>query len=165
MKDVQSEQFVIVNKKDEIVGYKTRYECHHDKSLIHRATNIALFNSEGKLVMQKRSMQKDMYPGYYTLSATGHVSKGETYEQAAVRELKEEMGVSNIELKRINTSLVVAEEETEMIALFIGKYDGQYAFPSDEVESIHFFSPSEIKNLKNITPCSRNSLQTMEMLS
>lgn len=164
MKDIQDEQFIIVNEKDEVLGYKTRFECHHDKSLIHRAVNVALFNTEGKLVMQKRSTQKDLYPGYFALSSTGHVSKGETYEQAAIRELEEEMGVSKISLKRIGTFIVKASEETEMIALFTGIYDGKYTYPSDEVESIHYFSPKEINTLKQITPCSTQSLKILKII-
>lgn len=164
MKDIQDEQFIVVNEKDEIVGYKTRYECHHNKSLIHRAINIALFNSKGQIVLQKRSLQKDLYPGYYALSSTGHVSKGETYEEAAIRELKEEMGVSKINLKRIDTFLVPAKDETEMIALFTGVYDGDYLYPSDEVESIHYFFSSELQKLNKITPCSQKSLQILKLI-
>ncbi|MCX6732428.1 MAG: NUDIX domain-containing protein [Candidatus Roizmanbacteria bacterium] len=132
--------------------------------LIHRAINIALFNSKGQLVLQKRSTQKDLYPGYYALSSTGHVSKGETYEEAAVRELKEEMGVSNIELKRIETFLVPAKDEVEMITLFTGTYDGDYSYPSDEVESIQYFFPQEIQKLESITACSKKSLQIMKIM-
>ncbi|MFH0773718.1 MAG: NUDIX domain-containing protein [bacterium] len=164
MKDVQDEQFIVVDEQDKIVGYKTRYECHHNKSYIHRAINIALFNTEGKLVMQKRSAQKDLYPGYYALSSTGHVSKGETYEVTAMRELQEEMGVTGIDLKRIATFLVSAEKETEMVTLFTGNYNGVYSFPTDEVKSIHFFSSGEIRQLKNITPCSRHSLKILKII-
>lgn len=164
MKDVQDEQFIVVNEKDEIVGYKTRYECHHNKSYIHRAVDVVLYNSEGKIVFQKRSMQKDLYPGYYALSATGHVSKGETYEQTAQRELQEEMGVANIPLKRITTFLIPAKNEVEMVALFTGIYNGSYSYPLDEVESIHYFSPSEIRSLKKITPSSFKSLQILKII-
>ena len=164
MKDTQDEQFVVVNEQDEIVGYKTRYECHHNKLCIHRSIAIALFNAKGKLVMQKRSKQKDLYPGYYTLSSTGHVRKGETYEQAATRELQEEMGVTDISLKRIKTFLVSAESETEMITLFTGTYNGTYSYPSDEVESLHYFSSQEIRKLKHVTPSSIQSLKIIKII-
>jgi isopentenyl-diphosphate delta-isomerase type 1 len=164
MKDVQDEQFIVVNEKDEIVGYKTRYECHHNKSLIHRAINIALFNSKGQVVMQKRSMQKDLYPGYHSLSSTGHVSKGESYKDAALRELQEEMGVTNVTLKEVDTFLVPAPDEVEMIALFTGQYDGKYSYPSDEVESVHYFLPHELQKINLITPCSKKSLQILKLI-
>lgn len=164
MKDVQSEQFIVVNELDEIIGYKSRYECHHDTSLIHRAIDVALFNKKGQLVLQKRSKQKDLYPGYYALSSTGHVSKGETYEQAALRELQEEMGVTGIILTKITSFIVRSNEETEMTVLFRGVYDGSYTFPSDEVESIHYFSPKDVQKLEYITPSSKKSLQILKIL-
>jgi len=161
---MQDEQFIVVNEKDDVVGYKSRYECHHNKFLIHRAIDVAIFNKKGKLVMQKRSMQKDLYPGYYALSASGHVSKGETYGQAANRELKEEMGVTGIDLKRVDTFLVSAKSETEMVTLYKGTYDGEYSFPFDEVESLFFFSSPELQQLKYITPSSFYSLKKLKLI-
>ena len=164
MKDIQDELFIVVDEKDKIIGYKTRYECHHNKSYIHRAVDVALFNSKGQLVLQKRSTQKDLYPGYYALSSTGHVSKGESYKQAAHRELQEEMGVSGINLKNIATFIVPAKDEIEMITLFTGICDAEYSYPKDEVESIHYFFPREIQMLKNITPSSLYSLKLLKII-
>ncbi|PIV07922.1 hypothetical protein COW57_04720 [Candidatus Roizmanbacteria bacterium CG17_big_fil_post_rev_8_21_14_2_50_39_7] len=164
MKDIQDEQFIVVNEKDEVIGYKSRYECHHDKSLIHRAVDVILLNKEGKIAMQKRSIQKDLYPGYYCVTASGHVSKGESYEDTADRELKEEMGVEEVRLERKDTFITHAEKETEMIAIFVGSYEGAYDFPVDEVESIHFFSKEEIKKVSPITPSSIESLKRIKWL-
>jgi len=164
MKDIQDEQFIVVNEKDEVIGYKSRYECHHDKSLIHRAVDVILLNKEGKIAMQKRSIQKDLYPGYYCVTASGHVSKGESYEDTADRELKEEMGVEEVRLERKDTFITHAEKETEMIAIFVGSYEGTYDFPVDEVESIHFFSKEEIKKVSPITPSSIESLKRIKWL-
>ena len=164
MKDIQDEQFIVVNEKDEVIGYKSRYECHHDKSLIHRAVDVILLNKEGKIAMQKRSIQKDLYPGYYCVTASGHVSKGESYEDTADRELKEEMGVEEVRLERKDTFITHAEKETDMIAIFVGSYEGAYDFPVDEVESIHFFSKEEIKKVSPITPSSIESLKRIKWL-
>lgn len=164
MKDLQSEQFIVVNTKDEIIGYKSRYECHHDKSLIHRDVDIILFNSEGKIAMQKRSKQKDLYPGYYCVTASGHVTKGESYEATAYRELKEEMGVSEILLEKKCTFISYSEVETEMIALFTGIYDGNFNPTEDEVESVHYFSKEEIKNVTPITPATTECLKIINWI-
>lgn len=164
MKDIQNEQFIVVNEKDEIIGYKSRYECHHNKSLIHRAVDVILFNKEGKMVMQKRSKEKDLYPGYYCTTAGGHVSKGATREETAYRELKEEMGVEGVHLEKKETYIVYSEEETEMITMFVGVYDGKYTFPSDEVSSIHFFLKEEIKKVHPITDASIVCLKKLNWL-
>lgn len=91
--DPQDELFDLVNENDEVMGTVKRKDAHRDPSLIHRAIGIMVFK-DGQLYLQKRSMTKDTYPGYWTLSATGHVDSGETYDQAAIRELKEELGLT-----------------------------------------------------------------------
>jgi len=164
MKDVQSELFIVVNLEDEIIGYKTRFECHHDKTLIHRAIDVILFTKEGKIAMQKRSDQKDLFAGYYCATATGHVSKGESYEKAAYRELKEEMGVGGVHLEKKGTFIVYDQKETEMITLFTGVYEGVFTFPKDEVESIHSYSQDEMQKLSPLTPSSLASLKYINWL-
>lgn len=164
MKDIQEEQFIVVNEKDEIVGYKSRFECHHDKSLIHRSTDVVLFNQEGKIALQKRSSSKDLYPGYYAVTASGHVSKGEGWEAAAYRELKEEMGVEGVHLEEKGTFIVHNENETEMTMLFVGNYNGSFIYPSDEVESVHYFSKEEIKKIPLKAICSVEALKRLGWL-
>lgn len=59
---------------------------------------VFLFNSKGNIILQKNALAKRVDAGKWSYSAAGHVDAGETYEQAALRELKEEMG---IEAKKI----------------------------------------------------------------
>lgn len=160
--DNQNEQFIVVDPMDSVVTFKSRYECHHNRDLIHRAVNIALYNKAGKIAFQKRSKTKDLYPSFFTLSATGHVSKGETYETTAQRELYEEMGVKNISLLFVKTHLVEAPHEREMVALFKGTYEGPFKFFKDEVEEVCWFGKDDLpKILKKITPCSLASLKIL----
>lgn len=164
MKDIQNEKFIVVNDKDEIVGYKTRFECHNNKLLIHRSVDVALFNKDGKIALQKRSINKDLYPGYFCITASGHVSKGESYKDAAYRELKEEMGVEKVKLIKQGTFIIYNKTETEMTTLFTGNYDGLFSFPKDEVESIHYFSKEEIKKIPSNKICSIESLKKLKWL-
>ena len=160
--DNQKELFIVVDEKDNIIGYKTRYKCHHDKRLIHRALNIALFNKKGEIAFQKRTMTKDLYPGYYALTVTGHVSKGEDYLTAALREMKEEIGVTGVNLQHISTQVVDEPDEREMIAFFTGLYDGQFKPFKEEVEQIYFFSKDTMHTIVNtMTPCSYYSLKIL----
>lgn len=160
--DNQKELFIVVDEKDQIMGYKSRYECHHNSELIHRAINIALINDKDEIAFQKRSMTKDLYPGYYALTVTGHVSKGENYITAAIREMKEEVGVTGINLKHMSTQVVNEPAEREMVAFYTGIYNGSFKALKEEVDNMYYFSKENIYQIiNNITPCSFNSLKIL----
>ncbi len=86
------EFFDIVNERDEPVGRALRDEVHA-RGLRHRAVLIFVFNAAGQIFLQKRSMTKDVSPGLWTVSCSGHVDAGEEYDIAAQRELGEELGL------------------------------------------------------------------------
>ena len=85
----QDELFDLVDGNDVVIGTVKRKDAHSNPALIHRAVGILVFNQKGQLFLQKRSQTKDTYPGYWTISASGHLKPGETYRQAALRELNE----------------------------------------------------------------------------
>ncbi len=88
----QDEIYAVVDAEDRVIGKATREKIHRE-GLFHRSVHIFVFNKDGQLYIQKRSMNKDMYPGLWDSSAAGHVDFGETYETAAARELEEELGL------------------------------------------------------------------------
>lgn len=163
--DNQQELFVVVDRQDNILGYRTRFDCHHDRSLIHRVTNIAIFNGKGEVLMQKRSPTKDLYPNLYTLSASGHIAKGEEYETSAVREIGEEIGVSDLPVTFVAKRLVEAASETEMMALFRAQCEGPFHFNREEVARLEFMDAEKIKTIEpQLTPCARTGLQILGLL-
>ncbi|MDR2982373.1 MAG: NUDIX domain-containing protein [Puniceicoccales bacterium] len=86
------ELFDVVDADDRVIGQNIRSEVHRLK-LMHRAVHVFVFDSNGRVYLQKRSMLKDTCPGLYTTSCAGHVDAGETYDIAVVRELDEELGI------------------------------------------------------------------------
>lgn len=66
----------------------------HAEGVRHRSGIVFLSRQDGNILIQHRSPQKRIFPDCYDASAAFHVTFGETYEQAAVRELREETGVS-----------------------------------------------------------------------
>ncbi len=66
----------------------------HAQALRHRAVAVMVYDADGKVYLQKRSMSKSRFPGLWDLSATGHVTAGEAVEDAAARELHEELGLA-----------------------------------------------------------------------
>ena len=82
----------IVNEKDEVIGQKTREEIHKSKSW-HRGVHAILLDKDSKILLQKRSAYKDKFPCCFDLSVSGHVDLNESYDEAIVRELKEELNI------------------------------------------------------------------------
>ena len=68
-------------------------EAHTD-GLWHRAAHIWIYNSKGEILLQLRAKDKQFWPDRWEISAAGHVGAGEKPEDAAVRELSEELGIS-----------------------------------------------------------------------
>src|SRR3989338_10309111 len=122
------EYFDVVNEKDKVIGKASRDECHK-KGLLHRASHILILNSEGKILFQKRSMEKDLYPGWWIDSAAGHLDSGEGYETAAHRELKEELGIDTnlvyLFLKRKQWK-GKGKIDNEIVKVFGGKHSGPF---------------------------------------
>lgn len=86
----------VVDADDIVIGTATRSEVHR-RGVRHRAVHILVYNSAGHVYVQRRSWTKDCSPGLWDTSAAGHVDHGETYAQAAQRELVEELGVASAE--------------------------------------------------------------------
>ena len=72
----------IVDENDNVIGKDTR-KAVHANYMIHRGVHIFVVNSHGQILIQKRSMNKDYYPGYFDISVGAQVSSGESYEEAA----------------------------------------------------------------------------------
>jgi isopentenyl-diphosphate delta-isomerase type 1 len=89
---VSHEILDVVDENDNVIAQKTRGKIHAE-GLMHRAVHILVFNSQGELFLQKRSMSKDEQPGKWDSSAAGHVDSGEAYLDCARREITEELGI------------------------------------------------------------------------
>lgn len=143
------EFFDIIDKNNKVVGKAPRDECHR-KGLLHRAIHIMILNSKGQLLLQKRSKKKDLYSGWWTSSASGHVESGDDYVETAHRELKEELG---IEAKLEPLFAVVKDyrgqgkHDRERIQFYIGRHEGPFNFSREEVDSVEFFSPEAITKM------------------
>lgn len=97
-----SAPIMIVDEDDRPIGQATKQEAW-DKGLIHRVVRIMLEDGEGRVLLQHRSPTKDIFPDTWDNSVAGHVDAGEDYYDAAVRELREELGLEGLELEEIGT--------------------------------------------------------------
>jgi len=139
-----SEYFYIVDENDRVIGKASREECHSNPKLIHRSVYIFMLNSKGEIFIQRRSLKKDLYPGFYTASATGHVDYGEDYDEAARRELKEELGI-DAPLHRLGKVKSFSETEREISMVYICRYDGPINLNRKEITEGLFMSIEDVE--------------------
>jgi isopentenyldiphosphate isomerase len=148
--ETRTEIFDVVDEQDKVIGQASRQEVHSNPSLIHRVVHVLVFNPEGKLFLQKRSPFKDMQPGKWDTSVGGHVDAGESYEQAAIREMSEELGVQGAKLVLLHTYLHRNPFESEFVRSYQCYWDGPFKLDPEEIEEGRFWSLKEIHDSDKI---------------
>ena len=139
------EQLEIVNEKGEVVGLGLRSEIHGNPSLIHRVVHVLVFNPEGRLLLQKRSLRKDVAPGKWDTSVGGHVGVGEELSLSARREMEEELGIAPPEIEYLYAYTHTNPYETELVTTYRCTYSGVIRFNREEIDEVRFWSVEEIK--------------------
>lgn len=134
--DNLQELFDVCDAGDRVIGQAPRGEVHA-RGLWHRAVHIWVFDTQGRLMVHRRTATKDEYPRCYTSSASGHLAAGEDYATAAVRELQEELGLSGpLEyLAKLPAGPETANEHTVLYRLVT---DDKPRPDPDEIESIEY---------------------------
>ena len=155
------EIITIVDVDNNVVGSATRREMR-DRGLPHRATYILVFNSKGELFVQKRTMSKDIYPGYYDVATGGVVLVDESYDLSAERELAEELGARNTPL---TPHFDFKHEDDNNIVwgrLYTCTYDGEIILQEEEVESGEFITIDEVLKLIQKEPFTPDGLYALK---
>lgn len=141
------EYFEVVDKNDKVIGRAPRSECHKNPNMIHRGILVIVTNSKGMILLQKRSMKKDLYPGLWGLSVGGHNRPGESYVHAAKREMKEELGTL-AQMKEISKMIIRQKTETEIDMIFEARIPmRKIKFNRREIDEVKFFTYDEIIRL------------------
>ena len=147
----KTEYLPIVNKQGEVIGKADRTSCHNKKSevereqYLHPVVHLHVFSYNGELYLQRRSFQKTLLPGYWDTAVGGHISYGETVEEALCREVYEEIGIENYTPEHIDTYLFRSGIECELVYVFRTTYNGPFHWNDGEVIDGKFWSQEEIK--------------------
>ena len=86
--------FDVVDDTDTLTGSQASYDQVHDQGLWHRGVHVLIYTPDRQIVMQKRSLSLKYHPNEVEVSVGGGVDAGERPDQAAAREMYEELGVS-----------------------------------------------------------------------
>lgn len=137
------EMVAIVDDANCVVGATTRGEMRRLR-LPHRSTYILVFNSRGELFVQRRTLTKDIFPGYFDPAAGGVVLHGESYLEGALRELEEELGIRGIPLE-FRFEFHYSDSGVNVWgAVFTCVYDGEMELQAEEIEGGFFIDPEEM---------------------
>jgi isopentenyl-diphosphate delta-isomerase type 1 len=141
------EYFDVVNENDKVIGRALRSTCHSNPKLFHRAVFVLVIRSDGKFLLQRRSSTKDTNPGKWEFLGE-HNHLGEMYADAAVRGLKEELGI-RAKVRKISKFRFTTKRETEFCEIFITSIGPATKINFDplEISEVKFFTMSEIEKL------------------
>lgn len=147
---MSEELFDVVNENNVVVRQEPRSVVHRT-GLWHRGMNIFLFTPDGKLLVQKRSKDKDTFPSALDCSVSEHVKAGEDYTQTAVRGLQEELGITGIVLRPlIEFSMVYGTNDNEISQMFEGGVEPSVVrFDPVEIQQISYHTLAELLAMVN----------------
>lgn len=128
----------------------------HKRGLWHKTVHLWIINSQGEVLIQKRSAKKVNSPNKWDISTAGHVSTGEVSIQSAIKETKEELGLEIPEkdfrlLGVVKTSATLNDRtyfnnEISEVFLVNRDFDPQkLTLQSEEVAEVKFIDPKELK--------------------
>lgn len=156
----KDELIAIVDLNDQPVGIASRAVMRHFR-LPHRATYILVFNGRGEIFVHRRTASKDVYPGFYCPAIGGVVAAGESYEQAAVRELAEELGIEGVPLGALFDFFHEDQRNRVWGRAFRCRYDGQPVIQQEEIESGGFLPVSAALALAGREPFTPDGLYVL----
>lgn len=145
----QAELFPLITEEGEVVGKATRRYCHSGSMALHPVVHLHIFNTQGQLYLQKRSMKKDIAPGLWDTSVGGHVDYGESLLEAVCREAREEVGlhIGEADVSMAFQYIWQSSRERELVTAFTIVWDGDVCPDHDEVDEGRFFSLEELQGL------------------
>ena len=150
------EKLILVDEKDNVLGYESKDVCHNGDGILHRAFSIFIFNSQGELLLQQRSQEKRLWGLYWSNTCCSHPRKGETYEQATMRRLQEELGLK-APLKFLFKFQYQARfnnkgSENELCSVYVGKCDEPPSVNPNEIAAVRYIPPEDLEKEMQLYP-------------
>ena len=144
--DNLQEIFPLVEEEGNVVGKATRGECHNGSKLLHPVVHLHVFNAQGAVYLQKRPEWKDIQPGKWDTAVGGHLDYGETPEKALLREVREELGITDFMPEFIGKYVFESQRERELVFVSHTTYSGEIQPSKDELDGGRFWTMQEIRD-------------------
>ena len=144
--DNLQEIFPLVDEEGNVVGKATRGECHNGSKLLHPVVHLHVFNAQGAVYLQKRPEWKDIQPGKWDTAVGGHLDYGETPEKALLREVREELGITDFMPEFIGKYVFESQRERELVFVSHTTYSGEIQPSKNELDGGRFWTMQEIRD-------------------
>jgi len=141
-----SELVYVVDDYDRVIATVARAEMRA-RRLQHRAVSIAVFGSDGRLLVHRRADNKDVWPSMWDLAAGGVVAAGEIYDAAAVRELAEELGVAAVEMVPLGEGRFADDAVALIGRCYRCTSDGPFVFTDGEIAEVRWVDRAGLEEL------------------
>jgi isopentenyl-diphosphate delta-isomerase len=141
-------------RPDDTVIRSIEREQAHIEQLLHRSGVVFLARGDGRILLQHRSHEKQIFPDRYHCSCAFHVTFDETCDAAAERELEEETGVL-APIEFLGTFSHHDPPEREMVAVFTCMSNSPVKIDPNEATNAIFYSKDDIDRIVDsgsITP-------------
>lgn len=137
----------VVDEADRVVGRVPRGEIRR-ANLRHRSVFILVFDRRGRLLVHRRTPLKDVYPGLWDVAVGGVVASGESYADAARRELQEELGIVDAPLT--HCFRFVYEDAANKLngAVYRAEFDGPLRLQEEEIAAVEWIAPASMRELQ-----------------
>ena len=144
MSNIKEEWFPLIDETGLVVGKALRSECHSGSMLLHPVVHLHIFDKQGRLYLQRRSMSKEIQPGKWDTAVGGHVDYGVTIEEALYREVREELGITDFEPIHNFTYLFQSSVEREMVYSYRTIYEGDIVIDPEEIDEGRYWDIDEV---------------------
>jgi isopentenyldiphosphate isomerase len=148
---MNKEYLPLVDARGRVYGQALRSECHGNPKMIHPVVHLHVFNSKQRLFLQKRSPNKDLFPGFWDTSVGGHIGINENAEQALQREAKEELGIDAGQARFLYSYLMCNTYESEYVYTYLIYWDKKFSINDYEISEARFFSRRQIEKKLGIS--------------
>jgi isopentenyl-diphosphate delta-isomerase len=154
----EEEQFEIFTEDGVSLGTAPRSRVHAE-GLWHKSAQVFLFDSVGRLYLQRRVENKDVCPGLWDQSAAEHLKPGESWAAGALRGLAEELGITGIQLKPLGEPFAgrldqveLGVHDHELQQAFTGIWDGPVRCDPEEVAEVRLVDLGELARWVQTSP-------------
>ena len=153
---------LLVDERNEVVGSAARRRVRAER-LIHRATYVFVFAADGRLYLQRRTLAKDMFPGWWDAAAGGVLTLGESYDESARREAAEELGIEGVPLEAQFDFFHEDPSNRVWGRVYTCCYEGPFRWQPEEVAEGRFVAVAEVLDGR-FEPLTPDTLEALRLL-